>query len=127
MKKALVLGATGGSGQAILTELLARGVESVAFGRSPAKLRKLAEQLGNPSNLHLAEGDVNLSESIMAAAKDVDVIFQCANVTYQEMATKLLPFGESFMKAAHELGKKIVIVDGIYVYGRQNAEVQRNI
>ncbi|MFD0679628.1 MULTISPECIES: SDR family oxidoreductase [unclassified Paenibacillus] len=118
MKKALVLGATGGSGQALVAELLNRGVETIAFGRSQSKLRELAAQYGNPKLLQAAVGDVFNPDDIIAAAKDVDVIFQSANVKYQEMASQLLPLGESVMKAADHLGKKIVIVDGIYVYGR---------
>jgi nucleoside-diphosphate-sugar epimerase len=118
MKKALVLGATGGTGHALITELLARGIETIAFGRSQSKLQELAEQYGNPDHLHLAIGDVFSPEDIIAAAKEVDVIFQSANVKYQEMSTKLIPLGESVMKAANHLGKKIVIVDGIYVYSK---------
>lgn len=116
MKKALVLGATGGTGRALVRELLNRGIETIAFGRSQGNLNELASENCNDRNLQLVVGDVFNSADIIAVGKDVDVIFQCANVKYHEMHTKLLPLGESVMTAANYLGKKIVIVDGIYVY-----------
>lgn len=47
MKTAIVLGATGGSGQVIVSELLNRGVEVIAFGRSQSKLKALIEEHDN--------------------------------------------------------------------------------
>ncbi|WP_077596098.1 SDR family oxidoreductase [Oceanobacillus kimchii] len=126
MKTAIVLGATGGSGQVIVSELLNRGVEVIAFGRSQSKLKALIEEHDNNPKLTYKLGDIFDYQTIIEAAKDVDVIFQCANVKYQEMKTKLLPLGESVMKAADALGKNIVIVDGIYVYGHQVAKGDEN-
>lgn len=122
MKSALVLGATGGAGQALVLELLARGVKVTAFGRSEQKLKTELGACDHFQNLNFKAGDVFNSLSVAEAAKDVDVIFQCANVKYQEMRDKLLPLGESVMTAANRLGKKIVFVDGIYVYGHQVAK-----
>jgi short-subunit dehydrogenase len=41
MKKALVLGASGGMGYALVNELTERGIETVAFARTKEKLQKL--------------------------------------------------------------------------------------
>lgn len=122
MKKAVVLGATGGTGEALVSELLARGVKVTAFGRSEKKLQAVLGTCDHVQNLTVATGDVFKPDSVAAAARDAEVIFQCANVKYQEMKDKLLPLGESVMTAADQLGKKIVIVDGIYVYGHQVAK-----
>ncbi|WP_080875900.1 SDR family oxidoreductase [Oceanobacillus timonensis] len=126
MKKAIVLGATGGTGQAMVSELLNRGVEVIAFGRSQRKLEALMAAHNHHRNLIYQLGDIFDYQSIVDAAKNADVIFQCANVKYQEMAEKLIPLGESVMKAADTLGKRIVIVDGIYVYGHQVAKGDEN-
>lgn len=126
MKNALVLGATGGTGQAIISELLARGANVIAFGRSELKLKAVLEKYDVHRQLSYKTGDVFHPNSIAEAAKNVDVIFQCANVKYQEMKDKLLPLGESVMTAANEMGKKVVIVDGIYVYGHQVAKGDEN-
>ncbi|MDX8045339.1 SDR family oxidoreductase [Gracilibacillus sp. S3-1-1] len=126
MKSAIVLGATGGTGQVIVSELLNRGIEVIAFGRSQSKLRALKAEHDNHPKLTYKLGDIFDYQTIIEAAKDVDVIFQCANVKYQEMKTKLLLLGESVMMAADTLGRKIVIVDGIYVYGHQVAKGDEN-
>lgn len=122
MKKAIVLGATGGTGAAITAELVERGVETVGFGRSRQKLEQLAAILGNPKHLTLAAGDAFRTEDIMAAAEGADVLFHSANVPYHEMVSKLIPLGESVMDAAHRLGLKVVVVDGIYPYGRRTVD-----
>ncbi|HWO53695.1 MAG TPA: SDR family NAD(P)-dependent oxidoreductase, partial [Paenibacillus cookii] len=95
MKKAIVLGATGGTGAAITAELVQRGVETVAFGRSRAKLEQLARQLGNPGHLRLSIGDAFRPGDVASAAGGAEVLFHCANVPYNEMAQKLVPLGES--------------------------------
>ncbi|MBM9546862.1 SDR family NAD(P)-dependent oxidoreductase [Leptospira sp. 201903074] len=117
MEKVLVLGATGGTGKALVQELMARGIATIAFGRNQGALEILAKELGNPKKLELALGDVFKWESIRDAAKTADIIFQAANVPYQEMAAKSLLLAESVMKAAEANSQKIVFVDGIYVYG----------
>lgn len=126
MKTAIVLGATGGTGQVIVSELLARGMEVIAFGRSQNKLKALVEKHHYHPGLSYKLGDIFEYQTIVDAAKSADVIFQCANVKYQEMEEKLHLLGESVMKAAETLGKKIVIVDGIYVYGHQIAKGDEN-
>lgn len=126
MKTAIVLGATGGTGQVIVSELLTRGVKVIAFGRTENKLKALMKQHNFNQRLSYNLGDIFDYQTIVDAAKDADVIFQCANVKYQEMEEQLLLLGESVMKAANILGKKIVIVDGIYVYGHQVAKGDEN-
>ncbi|TCP24127.1 nucleoside-diphosphate-sugar epimerase [Scopulibacillus darangshiensis] len=126
MKTAIVLGATGGTGQVIVPELLDRGIEVIAFGRSQNKLKALVEEHDYNPRLSYKLGDIFDYQTIVDAAKDTDVIFQCANVKYQEMEKQLHLLGESVMKAAEILGKRIVIVDGIYVYGHQVAKGNEN-
>ncbi|AFC29543.1 hypothetical protein PM3016_2663 [Paenibacillus mucilaginosus 3016] len=119
MKKAMVVGATGGTGAVITAELVKRGVPTTAFGRSRQKLEELAAQLGSPAHLSLAVGDAFKPDDVAAAAKDADVLFHCANVPYHEMESKLIPLGESIMEAANRLGLKVAAIDGIYPYGRR--------
>ncbi|MEN1968445.1 SDR family oxidoreductase [Lentibacillus sp. N15] len=126
MKTAIVLGATGGTGQAIVSELLDRGIEVIAFGRSRNKLKALVKAHNCNPRLSYKLGDIFDSQTIVEAAKEAEIIFQCANVNYQEMEEKLLLLGESVMKAAETLGKRIVIVDGIYVYGYQTTKGDEN-
>ncbi len=55
----------------------------------------------------------------MTASEGTDVLFHCANVPYHEMVSKLIPLGESVMEAAERLSLKVVVIDGIYPYGRR--------
>lgn len=119
ISRAMVIGATGGTGAAIVEELVKRGTETIAFGRSQAKLAKLAERLGNPAHLTLGIGDAMRPDNLVSQAGDADVWFHCANVPYHEMASKLIPLGESVMEAAERAAVRVVAIDGIYPYGRR--------
>ena len=122
MKKAIVVGATGGTGASVTEELVRRGIPTVAFGRSRRKLEHLRAALGNPAHMTIAVGDAFRPDDIVAASEGADVLFHCANVPYHKMASKLIPLGESVMKAADRMGVKVVAIDGIYPYGRRQAE-----
>ncbi|WP_223067112.1 NAD(P)H-binding protein [Paenibacillus caui] len=122
MKKAIVVGATGGTGASITGELVRRGIPTVAFGRSREKLEQFKASLGNPDHLTIATGDAFRPHDVALAAEGADVLFHCANVPYNEMASKLIPLGESVMEAADRLGLKVVAIDGIYPYGRRQTD-----
>lgn len=122
MKKAIVIGATGGTGAAIVEELVKRGIPVIAFGRSRSKLEQFAARLGNPPELSIATGDAFQTDDVESASKEADVMFHCANVPYHEMEDRLLPLGKAVMQAADRLGLKVVVVDGIYPYGRRQAD-----
>lgn len=122
MKKAIVLGATGGVGNPLTVELVKRGIETIAFGRSMTKLKALAEEIGSSPLLKLRTGDAFKPEDIIQAAEGADVIFHSANIPYHEMESRLLPLGESVMQAAQRMNARVVVVDGIYPYGRCRME-----
>lgn len=122
MKKAIVIGANGGTGSVITEELAKRGIPTVMFGRSLQKLKQLRANIGNPNHVTIATGDAFCPTDIIAAAEGTDVLFHCGNVPYHEMESKLIPLGESVMTAANKLGLKVVAVDGIYPYGKRQAD-----
>ncbi|NIK71338.1 SDR family NAD(P)-dependent oxidoreductase [Paenibacillus sp. BK720] len=123
MKKAVVIGATGGTGAAITEELASRGIPVVAFGRSRSKLENFAARLGHPANLALAVGDAFKADDVEKASRGAEVMFHCANVPYHEMEERLIPLGEAVMEAADRLGLKVVVIDGIYPYGKRQMEL----
>lgn len=122
MKKAIVLGATGGVGHPLTAELVKRGIETIAFGRSMEKLKRLEKEIGPNPLLSLYAGDAFRTEDIVKAADGADIIFHSANIPYHEMETRLLPLGEAVMQSAERLETKVVVVDGIYPYGRRTVE-----
>lgn len=115
MKKALVLGASGGMGYSIVKELSSRGIAVIAFARTRDKLEKL---FGNDPNVTIHSGDLFQVEDLEEAAKGVDVIFQSANIPYTEWKEKLPIMMSTIIEAAKKNEAKLAFVDNIYAYGR---------
>ncbi|MGM8365181.1 SDR family NAD(P)-dependent oxidoreductase [Virgibacillus sp. W0181] len=117
MKKALVLGATGGIGYALVRELVERGVEVVAFSRGKEKLYALYQ---NESKVYIFSGDALVEKDVLEAADGVDVIFHAVSFPYQEWKDKHPLCIEIIVRAAEIQRTKIALVDNIYAYGKQS-------
>jgi len=61
MKRALVLGASGGMGYSIVNELISRGVEVTAFARSEKKLKHLKNLMFHIQYLDCSNVPINNS------------------------------------------------------------------
>ncbi|PFR45355.1 NAD(P)H-binding protein [Bacillus thuringiensis] len=116
MKKALVLGASGSMGYAIVNELCGRGIHVVAFARNKERLGALFS--GN-KHVEVVAGDVFIKEDIMNAAKDVDIIFHAVNIPYSDWEKQQEKLLINILEVSKHYGIKIGIVDNIYAYGRQ--------
>lgn len=121
MKKALVLGATGGTGKAIAQELAYRGIEVVLFGRTAQKLETLKAELGGSALIDFQAGDVFDAAHVAEAARGAQVIFHAASIPYHEMGKKLLPMARAVLAGAERAGAKLVAIDGIYPYGKRTS------
>ncbi|MEK3936342.1 SDR family NAD(P)-dependent oxidoreductase [Sporosarcina sp. FSL W7-1349] len=115
MKRALVLGASGGMGFSIVNELIDRGVEVVAFARSEQKLKALYQ---GHQGISIQTGDIFNLQDVVAASEHVDVIFQAANIPYSQWEDKLILFIGNVLKAAEINQTKLVLIENIYAYGR---------
>jgi nucleoside-diphosphate-sugar epimerase len=119
MKKALVLGASGGMGFAIVKELTARGIGVVAFARTKERLVKLFEK---DPNVTIFCGNIFSLEDVQEAATGVDVIFHSANIPYPEWEERLPLLINNILTVAINEQSKLAIVDNIYAYGRSKGE-----
>ncbi|MFS0824464.1 SDR family NAD(P)-dependent oxidoreductase [Bacillus sp. 1P02SD] len=117
MKKALVLGASGGMGYAIVEELVERGIEATAFARTKEKLEQLFR---NRERVQIVAGDVFNQLDLINAARGVDVIFHAINIPYSEWYEKQPTLMKNVVQAAESANCKLAIVDNIYSYGRGN-------
>lgn len=117
MKKALVLGATGGMGYALVHELVDRGVEVVAFSRRKERLDVLYQ---NESKVSIFSGDALVEKDVIGAADGVDVIFHAVSFPYQEWMEKHPLCMEIIVRVAEKQQSKIALVDNIYAYGMQS-------
>ncbi|MED1088956.1 SDR family NAD(P)-dependent oxidoreductase [Bacillus paramycoides] len=119
MKKALVLGASGSMGYAIVKELCNRGIHVAAFARNKEKLEVL---FSGEENVKVVAGDVFIQEDIMEAAKDVDIIFHAVNIPYSDWEKTQPRLLKNILEVARYYDSKLGIVDNIYAYGRQGEE-----
>lgn len=113
MKKALILGASGGMGFALTEEHINRGYEVIAFARTKQKL----DQLFNHEKIKIVSGDALNQAELLHAATDVDIIFHSVNVPYQHWSKQLLPMMDNVLAVAKQTGARVAIVDNIYAYG----------
>lgn len=119
MKKALVLGASGGMGYALVKELISRGVDVVAFARGEEKLQAL---FGQESKVVIYPGDALVEVEVSRAAQGVDVIFHAVNFPYPVWHVTHLLCMDIVIQVAEEQQAKIALVDNIYAYGAQHKE-----
>lgn len=117
MEKALVLGASGGMGYAIVEELIKREIEVIAFARSKEKLEKLFK---NSEKVQIVAGDVFDKTELINVAKGIDVIFHAINIPYSEWYEKQPTLMKNVVQAAEVANSKLAVVDNIYAYGRGN-------
>lgn len=119
MRRALVLGATGGMGYSIVNELSSRGIKVVAFARNKEKLTRMFKAY---PNIVIQSGDVLNRKQLENVASDIDVIFQAINIPYGDWQSKLIPLNENVITTARKVSAKIAIVDNIYAYGKSNGD-----
>ena len=116
MKKALVLGASGGMGYALVRELVSRGIAVVAFARGKENLERLYKF---DSSVLIFAGDALNEIDVTEAAEGVDVIFHAVNFPYP-VWNKTHPLCmEVLIQVAEAKQAKIALVDNIYAYGAQ--------
>ncbi|MCA1319124.1 SDR family NAD(P)-dependent oxidoreductase [Bacillus tianshenii] len=120
MRKALVIGASGGMGYSIVKELVSNGIEVVAFSRGAGKLEEL---FGKEELVAIQPGDAENAKQLIEAAQGCDVIFHALNIPYSQWKEKLLPIVKNILKAAEMSGAKLAVVDNIYAYGKSSAKL----
>ena len=105
----VVLGATGGSGYAVVEELLDRGLPVRAVSRSPGE--------AFPESVEVHAADCTDRNETVAACADAAAVYQCIGVPYERW-TELLPLiWDNAVEAAGEADAPLVVMDNLYAYG----------
>lgn len=119
MKKAIVLGATGGMGYALTTELLSKGVQVTAFARTEKKLQWLFQ---GENRMKLYQGNAFSQTELNEAIRGNEIIFHAINLPYGDWQTELPKLTQNIIASAKANSAKLAIVDNIYSYGRSRGE-----
>ncbi|WP_349408932.1 SDR family NAD(P)-dependent oxidoreductase [Pseudalkalibacillus sp. SCS-8] len=115
MKKALVLGASGGMGYAIVSELVQRGIRVNAFARNREKLDRLFRGM---VGVEAHAGDVFHKDDLLRAVEGCDLIFHAINLPYHHWEKQQPQLLRNIVGTAEKARAKLAIVDNIYAYGR---------
>ena len=108
----LVIGSTGSIGRAVVEELVGGGQSVRAVVRDTKKAR-WAAQIGR---VEIFEGSAEKPESLDAAFKGVNVVFNCLNLPYPEWNSLPTIHGQ-ILDAAKRASAKMVFPGNVYIYG----------
>ncbi len=105
----VVFGASGGIGQAVARELVARGKRVRAVNRSG--------RADLPPGVEVKRADATDLASAREACRGATVVYNCANAPYTDWAAKFPPIMAGLIDAAGAAGAKLVFADNLYCYG----------
>src|SRR6266568_1823253 len=104
----VVLGATGGVGQAIVQALARQGTPVRAVNRSG--------RAHVPAPVEVMAADLTNRESTLAVCQGASVVYHCAGVPYQQWATYMPVWLDNVISAVSATGATLVYIDNNYMY-----------
>ena len=104
----VVLGASGGIGHALVTELLRQGRRTRAVSRHTPDVSAEAEVMS---------ADLSTLEGARRACADASVVFHAAQPAYHRWPEEFPGLTANIITAASEAGAKLVMADNLYMYG----------
>jgi nucleoside-diphosphate-sugar epimerase len=105
----VVLGAAGGTGSAVVGELVARGLPVRAVTRSGAA--------DLPAGIEQVPADVATAEGARRACAGATVVYHCAQPAYTTWVELFPSLTRSVLDGTADAGAKLVFADNLYVYG----------
>jgi nucleoside-diphosphate-sugar epimerase len=104
----VVLGATGGVGQALVQALAAQGAQVRAVNRSG--------RASVPASVEVMGADLTSRESTRAACQGASVVYHCAGLPYDQWATYLPVMLDNVLAAVSASEATLVYSDNTYMY-----------
>jgi len=105
----VVLGAAGGTGSAVVRDLVARGLRVRAVTRGGT---------GDvPDGVEQVAADVGTTEGARRACEGATVVYHCAQPGYTKWPELFPPLTHAVLDGAAAAGAKLVFADNLYVYG----------
>jgi nucleoside-diphosphate-sugar epimerase len=107
----VVLGANGGLGSAVVSQLVQQGKRVRTVSRS-------AERVNLGHRVEAVRGDITDPIQMRMICQGAAVIYHCTNAPYPEWTTALPPMMDGVILGAETSGAKVVYGDNLYMYGR---------
>ena len=111
----VVLGASGGTGSAIVRELVRRGHKVRAVNRSGEA------EVPAGSAVERMKGDVATAEGARSATEGAAVVYHAAQPEYTRWVQEFAPMTDAIIEGAAAAGAKLVFADNLYMYGPTDA------
>jgi nucleoside-diphosphate-sugar epimerase len=105
----VVLGATGGAGGALVSELAGGGQRVRAVSRKPAPAL--------PEGVEQLAADAADPAQTRTACAGATVVYHCVQPPYERWAAEFPPLTQSIADAAAAAGARLVYADNLYAYG----------
>jgi len=104
----VVLGASGGIGHALTTELVRQGRHTRAVSRHTPDV---------PAEAEVMSADLSTLEGARRACADASVVFHAAQPAYHRWPQEFPGLTANIITAASEVGARLVMADNLYMYG----------
>jgi len=105
----VVLGAAGGIGRAVVTELAGRGLRVRAVSRD-GRARV-------PDRVEACAADLTTPGGAARACADAAIVYHCAQPRYTRWAEEFPALNAVIVTATTSVGAKLVVADNLYMYG----------
>ncbi|MDJ0953602.1 MAG: NAD-dependent epimerase/dehydratase family protein [Acidimicrobiia bacterium] len=105
----VVLGSTGGAGNAIARALAEAGLRVRAVNRSG--------KADLPPEIELLAADITIDDGATAAVSGASVVYMAAQPPYHRWPEEFPPMLERVIAVTADVGAKLVMVDNLYGYG----------
>jgi nucleoside-diphosphate-sugar epimerase len=105
----VVLGASGGTGNAVARALAERCHRVRGVNRGG--------RADLPEGIERVAGDVTRAEDLRRVLEGAEVVYHCAQPQYTRWAEEFPPMNRAIIAATAEAGAKLVFADNLYMYG----------
>ena len=115
----VVIGASGGTGSALVRELIGRGQRVRAVNRSG--------RLVVPDGVEVLAGDATDPDRMREVCRGADVVFNAVNFPFRQWRERFPRAVDSVLAAAGAAGALMVFVDDTWMYGRVSAPMTEDL
>jgi nucleoside-diphosphate-sugar epimerase len=115
----VVLGATGGAGGALVSELAGGGHRVRAVSRKPAA--------DLPEGVEQVAADAADPAQTRTACAGATVVYHCVQPPYERWAAEFPPLTQSIADAAAAAGARLVYADNLYAYGPVDGPITEDL